>query len=51
MKQFGFLIFFIVILIAGYVLASPAPDSIATLFFGIGLIALATVGLKTLVQK
>ncbi len=51
MKQLGFLIFLIVILIAGYALVSPVPESLATLIFGIGLLALATIGLKTLVQK
>lgn len=51
MKQFGFLFFFIVILIVGYRLASPVPESLSTLIFGIGLLVLATVGLKTLVQK
>jgi len=50
MKQLGFLIFFITILMGGYTMAGTVPESFATMLFGIGLIALATVGRKTLVK-
>ena len=36
-------------LLVGYTLASPAPESLATLIFSIGLITLAMIGRKTLV--
>jgi hypothetical protein len=49
MKQLGYLIILIMTLLGGYTLASPAPESLATLIFGIGLITLATIGSKTLV--
>jgi len=50
MKQLGFLFFFITILMSGYAMAVTVPESFATMLFGIGLIALATVGRKALVK-
>ena len=50
MGQLGFLIIFITTLMAGYTMAVAVPESFATMLFGIGLIALATVGRKTLVK-
>ena len=50
MGQLGSLIIFITVLMAGYAMAVAVPESFATMLFGIGLIALATVGRKTLVQ-
>ena len=50
MKQVGFLILFVLILMAGYVMAVTVSESFATMLFGLGLIALATVGRKTLVK-
>ncbi len=51
MKQIGLLILLITILVAGYALAIPVPESLATMIFGIGLIGLATIGRKTLARK
>ena len=51
MKQIGLLISLIAILLTGYTLAVPVPESLATMIFGIGLIGLATIGRKTLVRK
>jgi len=51
MKQIGLLISLIAILLAGYALAVPVPESLATMIFGVGLIGLATIGRKTLAGK
>ena len=48
MKQLSFLVALIVTLAAGYTDASPVPESLATLFFGVGLVGLATVGRRTI---
>lgn len=50
MKQIGFLFSLIAILITGYAVAIPVPESLATMIFGIGLISLATVGRRTLIK-
>jgi hypothetical protein len=51
MKQITLLIVLISVLMAGYTLAMPVPESLATMIFGIGLIGLATIGRKTLSSK
>lgn len=48
MKQLGLLIALIATLATGYALASPVPESLATLVFGVGLVSLATVGRRTI---
>jgi hypothetical protein len=50
MKQIGFLISLIAIIITGYALSIPVDESFATMIFGVGLIGLATVGRKTLIR-
>ncbi len=50
MKQLGLLISLIAIIITGFTVSTPVPESFAMMIFGVGLIGLATAGRKALAK-